>query len=330
LSVAVADLRKAHEGTPALEGVTLSAQAGEVLAVVGPSGAGKSTLLRCVAGLDAPDGGRVEIGGRDVTALAPPQRSVAMVFQGYALFPHLDVEQNIGFGLRARGGEKAGIAARVREVAGALGLEALLGRRPAQLSGGERQRVALARALAGRPAALLLDEPLSNLDAPLRARARGELRRLLHAAGPAVLHVTHDQHEALTLGDRVAVLEGGRLLQLGPPDEVYERPASLAVARFLGSPAMNLLPADGPFPAEGAATVGVRPEHIRVGEGAEAVVEEVERGGHDVVWWVRLDGHRLAVRPGSGAGAPSAGERVRVAADPRALRRFDAEGRAVG
>jgi multiple sugar transport system ATP-binding protein len=320
-------------GRRVLDAVSLDVAPGELVAVVGPSGAGKSTLLRCIAGLHPAAEGRVEVGG--APAGGPDARRVAMVFQSYALFPHLSVAENIGFGLRAR--KAAGAEARVREVAGRLGIETLLERRPAQLSGGERQRVALARALAGDPEVLLLDEPLSNLDAPLRARARAELRAALDG-GPAVLHVTHDQHEAMTLGARVAVLVGGRLLQLGPPDEVYARPASLAVATFLGSPAMNVLDgraergvvragpvelrADVP---DGSVVVGVRPEHLRPAEdGFAARVVEVERAGHDVVWHVEADGVRLAVRPPEGA---EAGDRVRLRAAE--VRLFDAEGRAL-
>jgi ABC-type sugar transport system ATPase subunit len=331
-------------GRRVLDALSLHAGPGELVAVVGPSGAGKSTLLRCVAGLHEPAAGRVEVEGRDVTAASPEARGVAMVFQSYALFPHLDVAQNIGFGLRAR--KVDGADARVREVAGRLGLDGLLERRPAQLSGGERQRVALARALAGDPAVLLLDEPLSNLDAPLRARARAELREVL-TGGPAVVHVTHDQHEAMTLGTRIAVLVAGRVLQAGPPDEVYARPSCRAVAAFLGAPAMNLLDAvaergvvrAGAVEAQahvpdGPVVLGVRPEHLRpVAERGRSPLRpfparllDVERAGHDVVWHVQAGEHRLAVRPPEGAEAT---EELRLAATQVHLFADDEDGRAL-
>ncbi|MGH2897136.1 MAG: ABC transporter ATP-binding protein, partial [Solirubrobacteraceae bacterium] len=234
-------LEKRYGALRALAGLSLAVAEGELLAVLGPSGSGKSTALRVVAGLERVDSGRVLIGGRDVTALEPARRDVAMVFQSFALFPHLTVRDNIGFGLAARRAPAAERARRVMEAAQVLGLEGLLDRRPQALSGGERQRVALARALAGRPAVLLMDEPLSNLDAPLRERARTEIRRLHRETGATVVYVTHDQAEALSLGERVAVLDGGRLRQIGTPDEIYERPADSFVAGFVGSPPMNLV-----------------------------------------------------------------------------------------
>ena len=318
---------------------------GELLAVVGPSGSGKSTLLRLIAGLEEADAGRVLVGGRDVTGLPPARRGVAMVFQSFALFPHLTVEQNIGFGLDARRTPRAEARKLVAEAAGRLEIGALLGRRPAQLSGGERQRVALARALAGRPAVLLLDEPLSNLDAQLRASARAELSRLHADLGATMVHVTHDQAEALSLGERVAVLCDGRLEQLGTPDEVYDRPATRFVAGFLGTPPMNLLegevrdgrvaagPLTVPAPAgahPGPVVLGVRPEALHpAAEGFEAVVDVAERAGHERLWHVRAGGHRLAVRPPAEAAAV-AGERVRLEADPAGIRLFSAaDGRAL-
>jgi ABC-type sugar transport system ATPase subunit len=317
-----AGLAKAYGDARALAGLDLEVAEGELLVVVGPSGSGKSTLLRVIAGLEAPDAGRVEVGGRDVTAAAPAARDVAMVFQGFALFPHLTVRDNVAFGLHARGVARPEREDRAAQSAARLGLEGKLDRLPGELSGGERQRVALARALVGRPALLLLDEPLSNLDAPLRAGARAEIRRVQSETGVAALHVTHDQEEALLLGDRVAVVQAGRVAQVGTPGTVYEEPACAFVAGFLGRPGMNLLPGDGPFP-DGAATVGVRAEDVAVGEGAEAVVESVERAGHEVLWRVRCAGHALAVRPPAGAEA-RAGDVVRVA--PRRLHRFGADG----
>jgi ABC-type sugar transport system ATPase subunit len=294
--------------------------------VLGPSGSGKSTLLRAIAGLEDLDEGTIAVAGEDVTRRPPAQRGVAMVFQGFALFPHLTVLDNVAFGLAARGVPAAERRQRAGEAAERLGVGgALLDRLPRELSGGERQRVALARALVRRPALLLLDEPLSNLDAPLRASARAEIRRVQAETGVATLHVTHDQEEALLLGHRVVVMSGGLVVQAGTPREVYDRPATTFVAGFLGRPPMNLLAPGEPFAcSEPAAQVGVRPEDVAVGEGVEAVVEVVEQAGHDVVWRVRAGSAVFAVRPGAGATAAE-GDRVRVRATK--LHRFDAEGR---
>ncbi len=327
-TLAVAGLEKRYDGAAAVAGVTVEVAEGELLAVVGPSGSGKSTLLRLIAGLETPDAGTVVIGGRDVTGDPPARRDVAMVFQSFALFPHLDIEANIGFGLEARGVPAAQRAERVRAVAERLELDDLLVRRPAQLSGGERQRVALARGLVGEPRVLLLDEPLSNLDAQLRGRARAELRRIQRATGVTMVHVTHDQAEALTLGDRVAVLEAGRLAQVGKPDALYDHPADVFVARFLGTPPMNLVPGTDAAPLGITALpdeiVGFRPEHVRVTEGTvppvTARVELVERAGHDVVTHLVIGELRVAARDlGLREGATT---QVRVLAG--GVRRFDA------
>ncbi|MGH2840585.1 MAG: ABC transporter ATP-binding protein, partial [Solirubrobacteraceae bacterium] len=237
-------LDKRYGAVRALAGLSLSVRAGELMAVLGPSGSGKSTALRLIAGLEWADSGRVLIDGRDVTALAPGERDVAMVFQSFALLPHLSVAENVGFGLAARRTPAPEREHAVREAAEALELTGVLDRRPSELSGGERQRVALARALASRPRVLLMDEPLSNLDAPLRERARSQIRRLHAETGATVVYVTHDQSEALSLGQRVAVLDAGELRQVGEPETVYDRPADRFVARFVGSPPMNLVPAE--------------------------------------------------------------------------------------
>lgn len=253
-------------GRALLEGLSLRVEAGECLALLGPSGCGKSTTLRLLAGLDAPDpGSRILLDGRDITAEPPGRRQVAMVFQSYALYPHLTVSENLALGLRVRG-----IGARERErritpVLELLQLAELRERRPAQLSGGQRQRLALARALLRKPALVLLDEPMSNLDAQLREELRPELRRLLCGGEPPVLYVTHDQQEAIGMADRLAVLEAGRLRQLGTPRQLYEQPAHRFVATFLGRPAINLLP-----PREGR-QLALRPEHLHpVAEGGLA------------------------------------------------------------
>jgi ABC-type sugar transport system ATPase subunit len=232
-------------GHRALRGLDLAVNDGEFMVLVGPSGSGKSSALRILAGLEAPTAGRVFIDDRDVTDWSPRERDVAMVFQSYALYPHKTVRDNLGFGLRMRSVAKADIAQRTREIAARLGLEPLLDRRPAQLSGGQRQRVALGRALIRDPRLFLLDEPLSNLDAKLRAELRAEIGRLHAAFGVTTLYVTHDQEEAMTLGDRIAVLgPGGKLEQLAAPRELYARPANAFVAEFIGMPRINWFEGD--------------------------------------------------------------------------------------
>jgi ABC-type sugar transport system ATPase subunit len=228
-------------GAVALDDLSLEIPDGQFMILVGPSGCGKTTALRCVAGLEQPSSGRIVIDGREMNDVIPPERDIAMVFQNYALYPHMTVYRNLAFGLKERKTRKDEIDRRVREVSRMLGLDDLLKRRPAQLSGGQRQRVAMGRALVREPKAFLLDEPLSNLDAKLRVQMRAELKRLHHRLGITTLYVTHDQVEAMTLGDRIAVMNGGKLQQLGPPQELYDRPANLFVAGFIGSPAMNLV-----------------------------------------------------------------------------------------
>jgi multiple sugar transport system ATP-binding protein len=292
----------------ALDGVDLEAREGELLVVVGPSGCGKSTLLRCVAGLEAVDEGSIRIGERDVTRMRPAARNVSMVFQNYALFPHLTVTENIAFGLVVRELPKPEVRERVDRAARLVGVEEFLERHPYQLSGGERQRVALARALVREPDLYLLDEPLSNLDAGMRVGMRTELRRLHREVGATMVHVTHDQVEALTLGDRIAVLNKGRVHQVGVPDEVYREPQDRFVAAFLGTPRMNFLDpaAAHPFmPVPDGTTLGVRPEHVRLGaDGFETKVDLVEIAGSDA--FVHLVGGLVArvpadQRPAEGA-----------------------------
>ena len=286
-SVSVHGLTKRFGAMEALHSTDLSIADGEFVVIVGPSGCGKSTLLRLIAGLETPSAGRVTIGGRDVTAMEPGARGVAMVFQSYALYPHLTVAENIGFPLRVAGTPKREIAVRVADVADSLGLTAMLGRRPRALSGGERQRVSIGRAIVRDPAVLLLDEPLSNLDAALRVRMRHEFARLHQRLGATMIYVTHDQVEAMTLANRIVVMAHGRVEQAGAPLDLYRAPATLGVARAIGSPVMNLLPVTIVGADEGGArvrfaggdecrvavrvaaadvgrvaTFGVRPEHL--------------------------------------------------------------------
>ena len=228
-------------GKPVLQDLSVEVGAGEFFVLLGPSGCGKTTALRCIAGLESPDAGEILIGERDVTSMPPAERDVAMVFQNYALYPHLTARQNIAFPLEMRRVAKSEVARRVEEAAARLGLAELLDRRPAQLSGGQRQRVALGRAIVRAPQVFLFDEPLSNLDARLRVEMRAELLKLHRALGATMVYVTHDQVEAMTMGQRIAVLHEGRLRQLGTPTEVYQRPADVFVARFIGSPGMNIL-----------------------------------------------------------------------------------------
>ena len=288
----------------AVDDISLEIADGEFLVLVGPSGCGKSTLLRLIAGLEEASEGLIAIGDRDVTDLPPRSRDIAMVFQSYALYPHMSVRQNLGYGLKARGTPKADIGARVTEVAALLGLDQLLDRRPAQLSGGQRQRVAMGRAIVRQPQAFLLDEPLSNLDAKLRVGMRASLAQLHQRLGTTTVYVTHDQTEAMTLGQRVAVMRDGRILQVDSPQRLYATPRNLFIAAFIGSPAMNLVEATvddgsvsfgqfrvplapGRSPAPGRVVLGIRPESFEAAAFAPGLptirgrVEVVEDLGSD-------------------------------------------------
>jgi multiple sugar transport system ATP-binding protein len=276
----------------ALHGLDLSVADGEFLILVGPSGCGKSTALRLLAGLDRPTSGEIKIGGRAVTRMAPGERDIAMVFQNYALYPHMSVYHNLAYGLRQRRTPRAEIDQRVRETADLLDIGQLLDRKPAQLSGGQRQRVAMGRALVRRPRAFLLDEPLSNLDAKLRTQVRGDLKRLHREMRVTSIYVTHDQVEAMTLGDRICVMSSGEVQQIGTTDDIYNRPANTFVAGFMGSPPMNLVPGEirgGSVRVAGATlaevpssdrrvTVGFRPEDLRIGgrEGDASVAARID------------------------------------------------------
>jgi sn-glycerol 3-phosphate transport system ATP-binding protein len=326
-------------GTVALAGIDLDVAAGTFCVLLGPSGCGKTTCLRIVAGLEQATSGRVEIGGRDVTHLPPAERGVAMVFQSYALFPHLTVAENVIFGLRARHVPRAEAARRLERAAEILGIGKLLHRRPGQLSGGQQQRVALGRAIVAEAPVCLMDEPLSNLDAQLRAEMRREILALQRRLGITMLYVTHDQVEAMAMADQVVLLRDGRIEQDAPPAEIYARPATRFAASFIGTPPMNLLAlaAQGPSlvvagtagpalaPAASAAgSAGIRPEALRLGaSGLQAVVTHAEYLGADTVVACRVgDVPRVLARlPGRVALAE--GTAVHLAFDPADLHLFD-------
>jgi multiple sugar transport system ATP-binding protein len=349
--VSIQGLERHHTGAEAaaLSALDLEIADGELLVLVGPSGCGKSTALRLIAGLDTPDRGRILIGDRDVSAVPPQDRDVAMVFQGYALYPHLSVRENIAFPLKMRGVAAAERARRVDEAAAMLGLGKLLDRKPGELSGGERQRVAMGRAIVRSPKVFLFDEPLSNLDAALRAELRVELASLVRRLGTTSLYVTHDQVEAMTMGDRIAVLRAGKLQQLGAPRAIYEDPANDFVAGFLGAPPISWIELDRDASAlRGAGTVfqpppgmalppkvklGVRPEHLFLHASSpdgpqritvDAIVVATEPLGAETHVLLDAAGTRLRTRV-AGFNAPVRHEKVTLHLDPSALLWFDAE-----
>ena len=359
-------LRRTYpNGVTAVDGIHLTVADGEFMVLVGPSGCGKSTTLRMIAGLEDVSAGRMLIDGVDVTDTPPAERGVAMVFQSYALYPHMTVAENMGFALKIAGRPRKEVDAAVRRAAESLQLEALLDRKPRALSGGQRQRVAIGRAIVREPKVFLFDEPLSNLDASLRTQMRLEMARLHERLGATIVYVTHDQVEAMTLGDRIAVFNAGRIEQVGAPTEVYRQPVNRFVAGFLGSPQMNFLPAVGGHdgsgpglqvpgagrlalppdcatPLDSVHSLGVRPEHwlMTPGEGTEglhASVDRVEWLGDVTLVHCRLAGRDAAnadetisvktVWPGSDA-LPR-GMAVRLQVRPRDLMLFDAQGRAL-
>jgi ABC-type sugar transport system ATPase subunit len=322
-------------GQKVLRDVELSIANGERVVLVGPSGSGKSTLLRIIAGLEQPTAGSVSIDGVDVTGVAPERRDLAMVFQSYALYPHKSVRENLAFGLRVRRVDPAEVASRVDAVARALGLELLLDRRPAQLSGGQRQRVALGRAIVREPRAFLFDEPLSNLDPQLRGAARAELVELHRRLQATMVYVTHDQEEAMTLGQRIAVLNAGRIEQVATPAELYARPDTLFVAGFVGSPSMNVLDAQRltsiglttEVPSAGV-SAGFRPHDVRLiksGDGSKRITVIEPLGHAQIVHLAAGELRIVAVTPPDQSW--QIGEAVSIAIDYDRIHWFDATGR---
>ena len=360
--VALDKLTKIYDGgqLPAADAVSLEVRHGEFMVLLGPSGCGKTTTLRMIAGLESISSGTLSIDGRVVNNVPAKDRDIAMVFQSYALYPHMSVADNLAFGLRRRSVERAEIGRRVAAVADTLGLTGLLHRKPHALSGGQRQRVALGRAIVRDPKVFLFDEPLSNLDASLRVSTRGEISKLHRRLGATMIYVTHDQVEAMTLGQRICIMNGGRIVQVGPPLEVYRRPTNTFVASFLGNPPMNLLPArvaEGKgglairlggeilelkvgqyptLPAGAAITLGIRPESIaehanpRASErfvGIEAEIVQIESLGAETILAARIPGIEsdIVARVGPEAGA-TVGERRSLLLDLSAVHLFDATG----
>ncbi|MEJ0079210.1 MAG: ABC transporter ATP-binding protein [Alphaproteobacteria bacterium] len=316
----------------AVENITFSAPAGHLVALLGPSGCGKSTTLRLVAGLETASSGTIRIAGRDVTGLPPAKRGVSMVFQNYALFPHLSVAENIMFGLKVRDVPRAERDARLKRAAAILGLDALLERKPSQLSGGQQQRVALGRAIVAETRVCLMDEPLSNLDAQLRVEMRREIRALQRRLGMTMLYVTHDQVEAMTMADQVVLMRNGRIEQDAAPAALYEKPATIFAARFVGTPPMNVIPAAlvpesfATPPGERARdtiAVGIRAEAARLAaDGMPATVAAVEYLGADTLLDTRIGDQPFIVRVPDRANA-SVGETIGISWDPVAVHWFD-------
>ncbi|KQW79185.1 hypothetical protein ASC89_12865 [Devosia sp. Root413D1] len=334
-AISIRSLHKTYGNVEVLKGIDLDVADGEFVVFVGRSGCGKSTLLRCIAGLETISDGSISIGGEEVTRRPPSKRGIAMVFQSYALYPHLTVRDNLGFSLNLARQPKAQIAQRVARVAGILRIEDLLDRRPAQLSGGQRQRVAIGRAIVREPEAFLFDEPLSNLDADLRVQMRHELMQLHEELSATMIYVTHDQVEAMTMADKIVVLNAGRIEQVGTPLELYSRPRNLFVATFIGSPRMNIVTASAARQAGlsvGAAAerIGIRPEHIAIGPAGSGqfngTVGLTEHLGADSYYFVELDdGTRVNVRRSDNV-MLSRGERVGLAPNPGYLHQFAADG----
>ncbi len=346
-TLSLQNLVKAYGKTEVLHGINLEVADGEFVVFVGPSGCGKSTTLRMIAGLEDVSGGSVEIGGKVVNHLEPKDRDIAMVFQNYAIYPHMSVRKNIGFGLRTSKMPKADKEKRIEEVAAILSMTEYLDRKPAQLSGGQRQRVAIGRAMVRDPAVFLFDEPLSNLDAQLRTQMRLEIKKLHQRVGTTIIFVTHDQVEAMTMADRIVIMKDGYIQQVGSPAEVFHQPANTFVAQFIGAPSMNMLA--GRVTADGievagrqiarktagavgsAVTVGIRPDDLRVSDGAgsfEGSVSVLEPLGSETLAYVDIGGQEVVARA-DGRTPPALGAMVQLTVDPANLHLFDAEGVAI-
>ena len=326
-------------GVSAVAGANVEIADGEFIVLVGPSGCGKSTILRMIAGLEAVSEGEVQIGGAVVNRLEPGERDIAMVFQNYALYPHMSVRRNMEYGLRNQGMPRADIERRIALAAETLQITEYLDRKPRQLSGGQRQRVAMGRAIVREPAVFLFDEPLSNLDAKLRTQLRAELKDLHTRLGATFVFVTHDQVEAMSLADRIVIMSDGRIEQIGTPMDLYERPASRFVAEFIGAPPMNVYDLGTPAAsalvdiagstADGATAVGIRPEALHISrEGPEAEVMLVEALGAETLLHLRIGEERMILRTGHGV-AVQAGARVHVGSDSGAVTFFDGAGGAM-
>ena len=351
--VSLRNLDKSFGKVKVIHGVSLEVADGEFVVLVGPSGCGKSTTLRMIAGLEEITGGEIAIAGRVVNNLEPKDRNIAMVFQNYAIYPHMSVHRNIGFGLYSAQLDKAEKDRRIREAAAILDLTELLDRRPAQLSGGQRQRVAIGRAMVRNPSVFLFDEPLSNLDAQLRAQMRLEIKKLHQKLGSTIVFVTHDQIEAMTLANRIVVMRDGRIQQIGTPTEVYQRPSNIFVAQFIGSPSMNMLAGEvradgsialerigsvpwpqrggGRLPEGGRVVVGVRPDDLVVADGfsagdfcLEATVSVVEPLGPEVLVYADANGRELIAKA-SGRQPPEIGASILLTAPASELHVFDAK-----
>jgi len=345
--IVLKDIKKSFSSVDVIHGVDLEIAEGELVVFVGPSGCGKSTLLRLIAGLDRPTSGRIEINGQDVTERGAADRGLAMVFQSYALYPHMTVRQNLSFGLENTRMPKAEITARVDEAARMLDIQELLGRRPTQLSGGQRQRVAIGRAIVRNPTAFLLDEPLSNLDAELRGTMRAELSALHARLATTMIYVTHDQIEAMTLADRIVVLRKGRVEQIDTPLGLYNRPQNLFVAGFIGAPNMNFFQTEAKagraafpggagfaLPGEGRVTLGIRPQHLRLAQGDEpaipATVHLAEALGAETVIHATAAGGEAVVTVLDGQPAITRGQEIRLAFDPAQVHAFGPDGQRLG
>ena len=332
--VKLSNINKFYGELQALTDVSLHIDDGAFVVFVGPSGCGKSTLLRSIAGLEGIDSGTIEIDDRDVTQLEPADRDLSMVFQSYALYPHMSVRANMEFGMKINQIDPAERARRVGEAARILQLSDLLDRKPSQLSGGQRQRVAIGRSIVKNPKVFLFDEPLSNLDAKLRVQMRIELEALHKELGATMIYVTHDQVEAMTMADQIVVLNGGKVEQVGPPMDLYHRPATEFVAGFIGSPAMNIAPASSRLgqaagaPA-GVASIGIRPEHIRIAEGGVPVTIRVKErlGGESYLYTVDDAGTQIVVKT-DGEDTFVAGDAIHLSLPPDRIHRFDAAGQA--